>query len=154
MILLNLKLFLWNSYRTGAPQKIKTPRKSPEKWTFLSLAFYNAPILHSIDLDQKPHFFFPHTGRKREFFFCQQKPHFRCGALKKKRGILTESSLFQDEVKLGFLDPKTLLSRKWGFGPLYGVGGIQCVCAKMGRFAYFLRVSIRLPSGPTARAPL
>ena len=23
------------------------PRKSPEKWTFLSLAFYNAPLLHT-----------------------------------------------------------------------------------------------------------
>ena len=25
------------------------PRKSPEKWTFLSLAFYNAPSLHIVD---------------------------------------------------------------------------------------------------------
>ena len=38
---------MWNSYRTGAPQKIKNPRKLPEKWTFLSLAFYNAPSLHT-----------------------------------------------------------------------------------------------------------
>ena len=30
-------------------RKSKTPRKSPEKWTFLSLAFYNAPSLHSFD---------------------------------------------------------------------------------------------------------
>ena len=28
-------------------RKSKTPRKSPEKWTFLSLAFYNAPSLHT-----------------------------------------------------------------------------------------------------------
>ena len=48
MILLNLKVFLWNSYRTGAPQKIKTSRKLPEKWTFLSLVFYNAPSLHIV----------------------------------------------------------------------------------------------------------
>ena len=29
-------------------RKAKTPRKSPEKWTFLSLAFYNAPSLHTV----------------------------------------------------------------------------------------------------------
>ena len=29
-------------------RKSKAPRKSPEKWTFLSLAFYNAPSLHSV----------------------------------------------------------------------------------------------------------
>ena len=40
---------MWNSYRTGAPQKIRTPRKMPEKWTFLSLAFYNAPSLHIVN---------------------------------------------------------------------------------------------------------
>ena len=39
---------MWNSQRTGAPDKIKTPRKSPEKWTFLSLAFYNAPSLPTV----------------------------------------------------------------------------------------------------------
>ena len=33
-------------------RKSKTPRKSPEKWTFLSLAFYNAPSLHTV----KSHF--------------------------------------------------------------------------------------------------
>ena len=33
-----------------APQrKSKTPRKSPEKWTFLSPVFYNAPSLHIVD---------------------------------------------------------------------------------------------------------
>ena len=30
----------------------KPPRKSPEKWTFLSLAFYNAPSLHTVELIQ------------------------------------------------------------------------------------------------------
>ena len=30
-------------------RKSKTPRKSPEKWTFLSLAFYNAPSLHTVE---------------------------------------------------------------------------------------------------------
>ena len=30
-------------------RKSKTPRKSPEKWTFLSLAFYNAPSLQTVD---------------------------------------------------------------------------------------------------------
>ena len=29
-------------------RKSKTPRKSPEKWTFLSLAFYNAPSLRTV----------------------------------------------------------------------------------------------------------
>ena len=37
-----------NSWRTGDPERIKTPRKLPEKWTFLSLAFYNAPRLHTV----------------------------------------------------------------------------------------------------------
>ena len=53
-ILLNLKVFLWNSYRTGDPEKSKTPRKSPEKWTFLSLAFYNAPSLHTVKFPSAP----------------------------------------------------------------------------------------------------
>ena len=30
-------------------RRSKAPRKSPEKWTFLSLAFYNAPSLHTVD---------------------------------------------------------------------------------------------------------
>ena len=30
-------------------KKSKAPRKSPEKWTFLSLGFYNAPSLHIAD---------------------------------------------------------------------------------------------------------
>ena len=32
--------------RMKGPQ---TPRKSPEKWTFLSLAFYNAPSLDAVE---------------------------------------------------------------------------------------------------------
>ena len=28
----------------------KPPEKSPEKWTFLSLAFYNAPSLHTVEI--------------------------------------------------------------------------------------------------------
>ena len=30
-------------------ENLKTPRKSPEKWIFLSLAFYNAPSLHTVN---------------------------------------------------------------------------------------------------------
>ena len=30
-------------------RKSKTSRKSPDKWTFLSLAFYNAPSLQTVD---------------------------------------------------------------------------------------------------------
>ena len=30
-------------------RKSKAPRKSPEKWIFLSLAFYNAPSLHTVN---------------------------------------------------------------------------------------------------------
>ena len=41
--------FLENNWRTGDPEKIKAARKSPEKWTFLSLAFYNAPSLDTIE---------------------------------------------------------------------------------------------------------
>ena len=39
----------WNSSRTSAPEKIRTPTQSPERWTFLSLAFYNAPSIHTVD---------------------------------------------------------------------------------------------------------
>ena len=28
----------------------KTPKKSPEKWIFLGLAFYNAPSLHTVKI--------------------------------------------------------------------------------------------------------
>ena len=36
-------------------RKLKPPRKSPKKWTFLSLAFYNPPSLHlhSVKKQQK-----------------------------------------------------------------------------------------------------
>ena len=52
--LLNLKVFL----SCGIPReqellrKSKAPRKSPEKWTFLSLAFYDAPSLHTVKSSQ------------------------------------------------------------------------------------------------------
>ena len=31
-------------------RKSKAPRNPPEKWTFLSLAFYNAPSLHIVEI--------------------------------------------------------------------------------------------------------
>ena len=43
-------------FSCGAPReqailrKSKPPRRSPEKWTFLSLAFYNAPSLDPVEL--------------------------------------------------------------------------------------------------------
>ena len=49
--ILNLKVF-----SSGIPteqailRKSKTPRKSPEKWTFLGLAFYNAPSLRTANI--------------------------------------------------------------------------------------------------------
>ena len=47
------KGFLVEFLREQAPlRKSKNPRKSPEKWTFLSLAFYNAPSLQTVDLNQ------------------------------------------------------------------------------------------------------
>ena len=30
-------------------RKSKTPQKSPGEWTFLSLAFHNAPSLHTVN---------------------------------------------------------------------------------------------------------
>ena len=49
---------------TGAPETIQAPpEKSPEKWTYLSLVFYNAPSLHTVEPmqldDQGPVFAFP-----------------------------------------------------------------------------------------------
>ena len=59
---------------------------------------------------------------KREFS-VKKKPFFCKGM-----GILGPktpfSSLCKGDGKWGFLDPETLFSRKWGFGPLSGVGGI------------------------------
>ena len=40
--LLNLKVLLWTSYRTGAPQKIKNPQEIAKK-------IYNAPSLHTLN---------------------------------------------------------------------------------------------------------
>ena len=49
-LILDLKVFLWNSWRKALlMRKSKAPGKSPEKWTSLSLAFYNAPSLHIAD---------------------------------------------------------------------------------------------------------
>ena len=48
---IKFKDFLGRFPREQAIQrKSKTSRKSLEKWTFLSLAFYNAPSLHTVDL--------------------------------------------------------------------------------------------------------
>ena len=49
VILLILRVCLWNSWRTGSLERIKTPRGWPEKSTFLSLTFYNAPSLHAVE---------------------------------------------------------------------------------------------------------
>ena len=44
----------FNGFSSGIPReqailrKSKTPRKSPGKWTFLSLAFYNATSLDTV----------------------------------------------------------------------------------------------------------
>ena len=47
--ILNLKVFFSGIPREQAIlRKSKAPRKSPEKWTFLSLAFHNAPSLHTV----------------------------------------------------------------------------------------------------------
>ena len=59
--------------------------------------------------------------------FCQKIPFFLQGNTS-KMGIFGPktpfSGLCKGEGKWGFLDPETLFSRKWGFGPLSGVGGI------------------------------
>ena len=47
-ILLNLKVSSVIPREQAILRKSKKPRKSPEKWTFLSLAFYNAPSLHIV----------------------------------------------------------------------------------------------------------
>ena len=45
----SISSFSWGIPREPATlRKAKTPRESPEKWTFLSLAFYNAPSLHTV----------------------------------------------------------------------------------------------------------
>ena len=41
------------SSKNSTRRKSKTPRKSPEKGTFLSLAFYNAPSLHTVAKSNK-----------------------------------------------------------------------------------------------------
>ena len=45
---IKFKGFLVEFLEAGDPEKIRKPRKSPEKRTFLSLAFYNAPSSHTV----------------------------------------------------------------------------------------------------------
>ena len=52
-------------------EKQKTPRKSLDKWTFLSLAFYNAPSLHTVDKSAKNH-----SGARRERPIVCNKSNF------------------------------------------------------------------------------
>ena len=53
--------------------------------------------------------------------FGPKLPIFYVFPLEKKGAFLTENSLFPS---FWFLDSETLFSRKWGFGPLSGAGGI------------------------------
>ena len=71
---------------------------------------------------KNPHFPSPSHDLEKGSF-PSKNPHFPCVPLVEKRDFLTENSLFQAEGKWGFLDPKTLFSRKWGFGALSGVRG-------------------------------
>ena len=50
---IKFKGFLVDFQRTALLRKSKTPRKTPEKWTFLSLAFYNAPR-HTVEIISYP----------------------------------------------------------------------------------------------------
>ena len=72
---------------------------------------------------QKTHFPSPLKGLEREFS-APKIPIFHVFPCRKKGDFLTENSLFQNEGKWGHRTPVTLFSRKWGFGPLSGVGGI------------------------------
>ena len=46
--ILNLKVFLWKILREQAIlRKSKTPRKSPEKWTFLGEAIYSLHLVYA-----------------------------------------------------------------------------------------------------------
>ena len=58
--------------------------------------------------------------------FCQKKILFFYKGTHREWGFLDRklpfSNLCEGEGKWWFLDPKTLFSRKWGFGPLSGVG--------------------------------
>ena len=110
-ILLNLKAFLWNSYRTGDPEKIKAPQKIARKWTFLSLAFYNAPSLHTV---------------KCSFMCCLGFPHqkilwVRCRALARESRILKA-------FRLGLSAPKSCC-------PLEGLAleGVSQQCCRKSR---------------------
>ena len=61
-------------------RKSKTPRKSPEKWTFLSLAFYNAPSLHTVNPISRC----PYTRSKKGF---RSKLFFPSGTKKNSLSI-------------------------------------------------------------------
>ena len=52
-------------------RKSKTPRKSPEKWTFLSLSFYNAPscTLLMININKFAGLSRDSVGAKKLFMF-------------------------------------------------------------------------------------
>ena len=52
-------------------RKSKVPRKSPEKWTFPSLAFYNAPSLHAVEQILK-------LGENRENCYLTPVFHRHC----------------------------------------------------------------------------
>ena len=53
--LLNLRFSCGIPREQAILRKSKTPRKSSEKWTFLTLAFYSAPSLHTVDLSWSMH---------------------------------------------------------------------------------------------------
>ena len=52
--LLNLKVSCGILREKALLRKSKTSRKLPEKWTFLSLAFYNAPSWHTVEITIGP----------------------------------------------------------------------------------------------------
>ena len=56
-------------------RKSKTSRKSPQKWTFLSLAFYNAPSLHTVEKSMLNKNYRSNVGRDYHQGFAQ--PDFR-----------------------------------------------------------------------------
>ena len=68
---------------------------------------------------QKP----PFPLVKQKGVFCQKVPFFFKG-LQGKWGFL-DRSLCVRAKGMGFLGPKTLFSRKWGFGPCLGSGESQ-----------------------------
>ena len=57
VILLNLKVSCGIPREQVLLRKSETPRKSPAKWTFLSLSFYDAPSLHTVEKGSCTSFF-------------------------------------------------------------------------------------------------